>query len=71
MENDILKITKVSMVMMKGARDRNLYYLKDSTDTGVMAASVDFDEDATKMWHMRLGQACKKSMQALAKQGLL
>ena len=71
MENDIVKITKRSMVVMKGARDINLYYLKNSTVTGVMTVSVDLDEDATDMWHMRLDHAGEKSMQALAKQGLL
>ena len=38
LENGILKITKISMVVMKGVRDRNLYYLKDSTDTGALTA---------------------------------
>ena len=71
MENGILKITKGPMVVMKGARDRNLYYLKGNTVTCVMAASIDLDEDATKMWHMRLGHAGEKSMQTLAKQSLL
>jgi len=28
MENDILKITRGFMVVMKGARDKNLFYLK-------------------------------------------
>jgi len=70
MENGILKITE-SIVVMKGAKDRNLYYLKGSTITGVMATSVDLDEDITKMWHMRLGHTGEKSRQVLAKQGLL
>jgi len=33
LENIILKVTKGSLVVMKGIRDRNLYYLKDSTVT--------------------------------------
>jgi len=57
--------------VMKGARDRNLYYLKDSTITGVMIASIDSDDDATKLWDMRLGHAGEKSMHTLAKQDLL
>jgi len=36
-----------------------------------MAASIELDKDATKMWHLRLGYAGEKSMQALTKQGLL
>jgi len=41
LKNGILKITKMSMVVMKGVRDMNLYYLKDSTVTGTLAASVN------------------------------
>ena len=32
---------------------------------------MDLNDDATKLWHMRFGHACEKSMQALAKQCLL
>ena len=65
LENGILKITKGSMIVMKDARDRNLYYLKGSIVTGVMTALVDLDDDATKLWHMRLDHAGEKSMQTL------
>ena len=41
MENGILKITKGSIVVMKGSRDKNLNYLKGSTITCVLVASVD------------------------------
>jgi len=34
MENETLRITKGSMVVMKGVRDGNLYYLKGSTVNG-------------------------------------
>ena len=49
----------------------NLYYLKDSTVTGALATSMNSDDDATKLWHMRLGHVGEKSVQALAKQCLL
>ena len=67
LDNGILKTTKESTVVMKGLRDRNLYYLKDSTVIGALAAVVDSDEDTTRLWHMRLDHAGEKSMQALAK----
>ena len=70
-KDGILKITKGSMVVIKGVRDRNLYYLKGSTVTGALAASMDSDDDVTKLWHMRLGHSGEKFMQDLAKQGLL
>jgi len=70
-ENGILKVTKESMVVMKDVRNKMFYYLKGSTVTCVLAATVDSDDDAIKLWHIRLGHAGEKSMQALAKQGLL
>ena len=48
-ENEVLKIIKGSMVVMKTVRDRNLYYLKDSTLTGILAASLGSDEDTIKL----------------------
>ena len=71
LENGVLKVMKGSMVVMKGLRDKNLYYLKGSTVTSALVAAVDFDEDATRLWHMRLDHTGEKSMQALAKQSLL
>ena len=56
LENGIVKITKGFMVVMKGVRDKNLYYLKGSTITCVMAASIDSDDNATKLWHITLGR---------------
>jgi len=55
------------MVVMKGVRDRNLYYLKGNTVVGALTASVDSDDDATKLWHMRLDHTGEKFMQSLAK----
>jgi len=45
--------------------------LKGSTVTGQVATSIDSDDDSIKLWHMRLGHTGEKSLQALAKQGLL
>ena len=67
----VLKMTKGSMVVLKGVRRNNLYYLIGSTVTGHVATSIDSDNDSTRLWHMRLGHTGKKSLQALAKQGLL
>jgi len=71
LENEILKVTKRSLVVMKGMRDRNLYYLKGNIATGSLMASVISDVNATQLWYMRLCHAGKKSMQALTKQDLL
>jgi len=49
LENGILKVTKESIVIMKGSRNKILYYVKGSTVTGVLKIAVDSDEDATKL----------------------
>jgi len=38
LENGILKVTKGSLVVMKGIRDKNLYYFKGSTVIGSLTA---------------------------------
>ena len=61
------KLIKGSMVVLKGVRRNNLYYLKDSTVTGQVTTSTYSDDDSTKFWHMRLGHTCENSLQDLAK----
>jgi len=62
LDNGILKVTKGAIVVMKGIRDRNSYYLKGSTTTSSLIASVISNKDATQLWHMRLGHTGEKSM---------
>ena len=59
LQNGVLKVSKGSMDVMKGVRARNLYYLKGSTVTGALAASVDSDDDNTKLCHIRLDHAMR------------
>jgi len=47
LKNGILKVTKGSLVLMKGIKDKNLYYLKGSTVISSLVASVVSDVDAT------------------------
>ena len=49
LKNEILKVTKGSFVVIKGIKDRNLYYLKGSTVTGSLTAPVVSDVDATQL----------------------
>ena len=61
-KDGVLKMTKDSMMILKGVRWNNLYYLKGSTITGQVATSTDTDDDSTRLWHMRLGffaNSCK------------
>jgi len=53
--DDVLKITRGSMVVMKGVRHNNLYYWMGSTITGRVATSISSDGDCIQVWHMRLG----------------
>ena len=62
LDNGILKVTKGSMVVMKGIRNRNLYYL-GSTVTDSLTASMVSNEDATQLRHMRLDHASAKFIQ--------
>jgi len=59
------------MVVLKGIRRNNLYYLTGSTVTGQAAISTDSDDYSTRLWHMRLEHIGEKSLQVLAKQALL
>ncbi|KAE8696421.1 GDSL esterase/lipase APG [Hibiscus syriacus] len=72
MRDGVLKVTYDTLVMMKGIRKNNLYYYQGSTIIGAVAAASGGDDlDATQLWHMRLGHAGEKSLQILAKKGLL
>ena len=44
---DVLKMIKGSMVIMKGVRQNNLYYLKGRTVTGQVETSISSDDDCT------------------------
>ncbi|KAG8471605.1 hypothetical protein CXB51_036639 [Gossypium anomalum] len=75
-ESGVLKISKGSLVVMKGQRKTaKLYVLQGSTVTGdaaVASSSLsDDDDDITKLWHMRLGHMSENGMVELSKRGLL
>ncbi|KAG8482894.1 hypothetical protein CXB51_024220 [Gossypium anomalum] len=73
-ENGVLKISKGSLVVMKGQRKTaKLYVMQGSTVTGdaAVASSSLSDDDITKLWHMRLGHMSENGMVELSKRGLL
>ena len=47
--DDILKMTRGSIVILKGVRCNNLYYLKDSMVTGQVATSTNSDNDCSQL----------------------
>ena len=67
----VLKMTRGSMVVLKGVRCNNIYYLMDSMVIGQVATSVSSDSDCTQVWHMRLEHTGEKSLQAITKKGSL
>ncbi|KAG8488139.1 hypothetical protein CXB51_018349 [Gossypium anomalum] len=73
-ESRVLKLSKDSLVVMKGQRKTaKLYVLQGSTVTGdaAIASSSLSDDDITKLWHMRLGHMSENGMVELSKRGLL
>ncbi|KAG8489165.1 hypothetical protein CXB51_017148 [Gossypium anomalum] len=73
-ESGVLKISKGSLIVMKGQRKTTkLYVLQGSTVTGdaAITSSSLSDDDITKIWHMRLGHMSENGMVELSKRGLL
>ena len=60
-----LRMIKGSMVMMKGVRRDNLYYLKGSTAIGQVETSSSSDDGCTKVWQMKVGHGGEKSLRVL------
>ena len=58
--------------MIKCTRRNNLYYFQESKIIGSAStvSGKDANSEATKLWHMRLGHAGEKALQALVKQDL-
>jgi len=51
----ILKMTRGSMVMLKGVRRNNLYYLMGGTVTARVMTSTSSSDVCIQVWHIRLG----------------
>ena len=63
----VLKMTRGSMVVLKGVRHNNLHYLIGSTVTGRVTTYIFSGYVCIHIWHMRPGHTGEKSLQALAK----
>ena len=48
-KDEVLKILKSSMVVLKGVRCNNFYYLKNNTVTRQLTTSVGTDDDLTRL----------------------
>ena len=71
-QGGVMKVTRGSLVVMKGKMNGSLYALEGSTisDSVNVTTSIIFDEE-TKLWHLRLGHMGETGMHELSKQGLL
>ena len=67
----VLKMIKVSMLVMKGVHWDNLYYLKGSTVTGQVETSSSSDDGCTDVWQVKVGHGGERSLRAPAKKGSL
>ena len=56
-----------SLVVLKGIRRNNLYYLKGSVVTKNLTTSEYLVDDSIRLWKMRLGYVGLDSLQALTK----
>ncbi|CAJ2662759.1 unnamed protein product [Trifolium pratense] len=70
-DRDILKVSKGALTVMRAKRTAgNIYKLLGHTVVGDVA-SVESDNDATKLWHLRLGHLSERGMMELHKRSLL
>ena len=56
-----------SLVVLKGIQNNNLYYLKGSAVSEILAALEHLNGNSIRLLKMRLGQVGLDSLQALAK----
>ena len=73
-EGGVLKVSKGSLVLMKGKRNAaNLYVLHGTAITGDTANVTNAlsDDDVTKLWHMHLRHMSENGMAELSRRGLL
>ena len=72
-KGEIMKITKGTLMVMKGWKVSMLYRLIGNTVVGRVAVTTPMESntDNTKLWHMRLGHIGERSMLELHKRNLL
>ena len=70
-DNGIMKVSKGSMVVMKGVLSNGLYTLIGKTVVGTTTPIIDLESERTKLWHLRLGHVSEQGLYELGKQGLL
>ncbi|KAL5544596.1 hypothetical protein UlMin_008380 [Ulmus minor] len=70
-EKGVLKVSKGSLVVMKGVKDKSLYLLQGSTVIGMAATVTELGKNSSvSLWHKRLGHVSERGLHELEKQGL-
>ena len=68
----VMRISNGALVVMKGLKQTDLYFLQCSTVTSDAAmSSSNSDLETNKLWHMQLGNMNERGIDELTKQGLL
>ena len=72
-DGGVLKVSKFTLVGLKGQLSRDIYTLMVTTCIGAVVAATTpmIEEDITNLWHMRLKHMSKKGLELLSKRGLL
>ena len=70
-EGGVLRVTRGSLVVMKGIKENGLYILQGHTVLGVVATAFGSDIQKAQLWHQRLAHVSERGLQELEKQGLL
>ena len=71
-EGGVLKVSKGTLVVLKGQLLHDIYTLMGITCISEVAAATTpmVVEDITKLWHMKLGHMSQKGLELLIKRGL-
>ena len=71
-DGENLRVTKGSLVVMKGVRVDDIYMLRGEIVFGDSVVSTDCSvPDSTQLWHLRLGHVDEESLEVLKKRRLI
>ncbi|XP_020582332.1 uncharacterized protein LOC110025962 [Phalaenopsis equestris] len=70
-ENCCIKVSKGSLIVMKGVRKNGLDSLVGRTVIDNFSNAVQSEPDRTRLWYMKLGHVSERDLQELSKQSLL
>ncbi|XP_047320437.1 uncharacterized protein LOC124924441 [Impatiens glandulifera] len=67
-EKDVLRVTKGSLMVMRGVREKSIYIFQGNNLVGdMMAVAEPRDVSPTSLWHKRLGHVSERGLKRLNK----